>query len=121
MQLTPHFTLEEFTKSQIATARGINNNLYPENKIDAQIVANLRNLCEKVLEPLRVHFGEPIPINSGYRCPALNRAVKGSGRSFHMTGRAADIPFREDWYRFIRHHLPYTELINEGAWIHVAL
>ena len=33
----------------------------------------------------------PILINSGYRSPALNRAVGGATRSNHLTGCAADI------------------------------
>ena len=69
-----------------------------------------------------VHSDEqPIIISSGYRCPALNKAVGGAKRSYHLQGRAADIPYRRDWYLYIRDHLPHTELINESTWIHIAL
>jgi uncharacterized protein YcbK (DUF882 family) len=40
---------------------------------------------------LRERYGKPIKVNSGYRCPALNKAVNGSKSSQHMKGLAADI------------------------------
>ena len=85
MTLTKHFTLEEFTRSSTAKARGIDNTV-PEKLIPA-----LRNLCERVLEPLREQVREPVIISSGYRCPALNKAVGGSDTSQHMKGEACDI------------------------------
>lgn len=114
MKLTQHFTLEEMTRSATAEARGI------RNEPNAVQIANLRRLCEKVLEPLRAHFGTPIRINSGFRCEKLNAAVGGAKRSYHLQGRAADIPMKAGWMDYIRNHLPHTELINEGRWIHVA-
>lgn len=44
------------------------------------------------LERLREKIGRPLPIVSGYRCFAHNRAVGGAMRSQHRLGRAADIP-----------------------------
>lgn len=119
--LSQHFRLSEFTRSATASARGIDNTLNQSNAEHSRIINNLRALCENVLEPLRQHFNVPIRINSGYRSPALNKAVGGAKRSYHLQGRAADIPLRRDWYAYIRDHLPHTELINEGTWIHVAL
>ena len=52
---------------------------------------NLRSLVEQVLDPLREAYGRPIHVNSGYRCPRLNRLVGGSPNSQHMRGEAADI------------------------------
>jgi len=115
MNLSPHFTLEEMLHSETAAKKGI------ENRINAAEVDNLVRLCQKVLEPLRAHFGAPIKINSGFRCQALNKAVKGATNSYHTQGRAVDIPMRPGWLAYIRDHLPHTELINEGSWIHVAL
>lgn len=115
MQLSDHFSLSEFERS--ATAR----RLHIDNRVPESLIPNLRRLCQQLLEPLRQHFGEPITISSGYRCPALNEAVKGTRRSYHLQGRAADIPFRSDWFDYIRDHLPHTELIDERTWIHVAL
>ena len=115
MQLSEHFTLEEMLRSETATKKGI------ENRINAEEVNNLQKLCQKVLEPLRQHFGKPIRINSGFRCKALNDAVGGAKNSYHTKGRAVDIPNVPGWLAYIRDHLPHTELINEGSWLHVAL
>jgi len=43
------------------------------------------------LESTRTHFGGPIVITSGYRCPHGNKAVTGAGQSRHMWGDAADM------------------------------
>ena len=115
MNLSPHFTLEEMLHSDTAEKKKI------ENRINAAEVENLVRLCQKVLEPLRAHFGVPIKINSAFRCKALNAAVGGAVNSYHTKGRAVDIPMRPGWLAYIRDHLPHTELINEGSWIHVAL
>ena len=40
---------------------------------------------------LREHWGLPIRITSGYRCPELNEEVGGVEDSYHMDGCAADI------------------------------
>jgi len=115
MNLSEHFTLEEMLHSNTAEKKHI------ENRINAVEVNNLVRLCEAVLEPLREHFGVPIKINSGFRCRALNAAVGGAPNSYHTKGRAVDIPMKPGWLAYIRDHLPHTELINEGTWIHVAL
>ena len=115
MNLTEHFTLEEMLRSETATKKGI------ENRINAEEVNNLQKLCQKVLEPLRAHFGKPIRINSGFRCKALNDAVGGAKNSYHTKGRAVDIPFVPGHYAFLRDNVKTTELINEGSWLHIAL
>lgn len=43
------------------------------------------------LEALRSPAGRPVLVNSGYRCPAHNRAVGGTANSYHLQGMAADI------------------------------
>ena len=48
-------------------------------------------LCQKVLQPLRDKFGSAIIVNSGYRSPAVNKAVGGVPTSQHVRGEAADI------------------------------
>lgn len=84
-QITRNFTLEEFIKSDTATARKINNTP------DAASRANIERLAKEVLQPIRDKYGKPITITSGYRCKKLNSAVGGSKTSQHMTGAAADI------------------------------
>ena len=128
MQLTDHFHLSEFVRSETATRLGIDNSIN-----DPVIISNIRNLCERVLEPLRAFAGSPIIINSGYRCPRLNEAVGGSRRSQHMKGEACDIRITDAatgnrWYSWMKENLPYDQLIKERAhkssgtvWIHVSL
>lgn len=84
MQLSPHFKLNEFTKSETAIRKRIDNTPGPNH------TANLQKVCEKILEPVRNHFGKPVRINSGYRGPALNTAVGGSSKSQHCNGQAVD-------------------------------
>lgn len=81
MNLSKNFTLKELTKT---------NTGLPNNPSDIEI-ERLRLLCEKVLQPLRDVFGAPIIVNSGYRSPAVNKAVGGVPTSQHMKGEAADI------------------------------
>ena len=122
MQLTKNFHLSEFLVSQTASRQGINN-------IPNQTqIANLKLLAEKVLQPLRDHYQLPVSISSGYRSPALNRAVGGSPSSQHMTGQAADfqIPSIDNYTvaKWIQDNLNYDQLILEfysggnSGWIH---
>ena len=102
-QLSPHFTLREFIVSGVALRRHIDN-----TPADPAVVDHLRLLAEKVLEPLRRHFGV-IRITSGYRCPRLNAAVGGRPASQHLRGEAADIHISsvevgEKMFRFIGNH-----------------
>lgn len=43
------------------------------------------------LQQIREHFGNPVIINSAYRCAIHNRAVGGTSNSYHAKGQAADI------------------------------
>jgi len=61
IQLSKHFTLDEFLKSRTAVRLGINN-IPNEEQLE-----NIRLLVENVLEPLRTHYGRPIIITSGFR------------------------------------------------------
>jgi zinc D-Ala-D-Ala carboxypeptidase len=87
MQLTPHFTLEEMLESQTARRWNIQEQFNPR----AEVVQNLKLLCENILEPLRSYIGRPIIISSGYRCPEVNKRVGGQPKSQHLKGQAADI------------------------------
>lgn len=85
IQLTRHFMLSEFTKSDTASKLKI------ANVPDLDQVSNLQYLCREILEPLREWMNEPITISSGFRCPKLNKAVGGATNSQHLSGEAADI------------------------------
>ncbi len=43
------------------------------------------------LQMIRDHFGKPVTITSGYRCPDHNKSVNGATASRHAIGQAADI------------------------------
>ena len=79
-----HFTLSEFTRSEIAERYGI------ENKPNDAQIQNIECLCGLILDPLREFIGHPIYITSGFRNPRLNRLVGGSFTSAHKEGLAAD-------------------------------
>ena len=84
MQLSKHFTLEEFEKSQTATRKGITN------KAGAGEIKNLGDFCYEVLEPVRAKFDKPVTITSGYRSPELSEAIGSKATSQHCLGEAAD-------------------------------
>ena len=85
ISLSPHFCLDEFTKSATARKHGIDNTP-PQEAVD-----NLKALCQGCLEPLREALGLPVVITSGYRTKALNSMLAHSSeRSQHMLGQAAD-------------------------------
>lgn len=117
-----HFTMTELTRSLTAQLHHIDNTPPP------QAVENLTALVEKVLDPLREAWGSPIHVNSGYRCPALNKLVGGKPRSQHLTGNAADITAgnvarNARLYRLLqRLQLPVDQVINEHdfKWIHLS-
>lgn len=80
-RLSENFWLAEFVKSDKATRLGINNT----QGLDAGVILNLTELCVSVLQPVRNHFKQVVTINSGYRCLALNRALKSADTSDHRT------------------------------------
>ena len=84
MKLSKNFTLRELTKSETASRYGIDNKPNPE------FTVNLQNLCETVLQPIRDEYKKPIVVSSGYRCPLLNKIVKGVPGSDHLVGAACD-------------------------------
>ncbi len=53
-------------------------------QIDPKLILNLQKI--------RNVFGKPIKINSGLRCHDHNRSVGGVDGSYHVVGRAVDIP-----------------------------
>ena len=84
MQLSKHFTLEEFEKSQTATRKGI------KNKAGSGEIKNLGDLCYEILEPVRAKFDKPVTITSGYRSEELCEAIGSKKTSQHTTGNAVD-------------------------------
>lgn len=124
-----YFTMKELTSSATAKRLGI------DNTPSVEVKNNLEALVNNVLDPLRKKWGRPIVVTSGYRCPALNKAVKGASGSQHQYGQAADIrtvsDSREDNMKLLRcileSGLPFDKLIAEYVdekgrpdWIHIS-
>jgi hypothetical protein len=123
MNLSPHFTLEELTRSEIALRKNLSNRPGPE------ALENLRRLApflERVRE-LPALGGRPILVNSGYRSGPVNAAVGGKPTSQHPKGQAADIRVpgmdpEEVVRAIIASSLPYDQVICEfNAWTHVSI
>ena len=120
MNLSPNFTLEELTHSEIGIRKGI------DNTPPADIVANLSELA-LTLEKVRYLLGVPMHINSAYRSPKVNAAVGGSSTSAHMTGQAADFTApafgtpQEIAIEIAASDIEFDQLIFEGAWVHLSI
>ena len=116
-----HFTIGELCASTTADARGIKNTPM------LQETGNLKALADNVLDPLREWYGKPIYVNSGYRCPQLNRMVGGKPTSQHLKGEAADITAgskeeNRKLFDYIKKNLTFDQLIDEKdfSWVHVS-
>ncbi len=89
MQLTPHFSLEEFTFSETAVRQGIDNTL-PKELIARAI--ETAQMMERIRAYLSVIKGKDVPIfiTSAYRCLLLNRALGSKDTSGHPRMEAID-------------------------------
>jgi len=121
-----YFTLPEMLESATARRLKIAEQFNPP----AEIVNNLELLCKNILDPLREKCGA-ITVTSGYRSPALNKAVKGAKSSQHMKGQAADIrgvnvSNAELFNQIQKLKLPFDQMIweygtdKEPSWVHVS-
>ncbi|WP_293935559.1 D-Ala-D-Ala carboxypeptidase family metallohydrolase [Iodobacter sp.] len=123
-QLSPHFSLREFTASQTAAQYNIDNSL-PVNMLE-----NAAYTCEQ-LEKIRKQLdNKPIFISSGWRCPILNSKVGGSAGSDHAKARAVDIhcpqfgTARQIAEALVAAQIDFDQLILESpntpsAWVHI--
>ena len=118
--LTPHFTLGELVESNTATRLGI------DNTPSQAVINNLKRTAD-TLEKVRALLGKPMIVNSGYRCPALNKAVNGAANSAHLTGLAADFTCRQFGdplavcKAIAAAKIEFDQLIQEGTWVHIGL
>lgn len=113
-----HFKLSEFERSNVAKELGISN--YVPNVYKA----NIYNLVDEVLDPVREYFNAPVIITSGYRCPALNEAVGGAKTSQHLFGCAADIKVTSisplKVWEYIKNELDFDQVILYNTFVHVS-
>lgn len=68
-QLSPHFSLEEFTFSDTATRSGINNDA------PLEVVQNLKRTANGLERVRQLLNNNAIRVSSGYRCEALERKI----------------------------------------------
>lgn len=127
MQLSENLSVAEFSASNTAKRRGIDNT--PK---DVHLEA-AKELAKHIFQPIRDHFGCPIWLSSGYRSAALNKAIGGSKTSQHCKGEAMDIdmdgkggPTNAEIFYYIKDNLPFDQLIwefgssNAPDWVHVS-
>lgn len=122
MQLTEHFSLNEFIFSETVYRHKLAN--YPSEEVKAKLF-----LTAAGMERIRALLdNKKIKVLSGYRCFQLNEIVGGSKGSQHMLGEACDfvcpsygspvsvvIALRDKLEL-----LGIDQLILESSWIHVS-
>lgn len=122
MNLSEHFTLAEFTQSQMAARKGLDNSPGPD------VIENLKaNAAAMEWVRAKVLRGLPVIVNSGYRSPAVNLAIGGVGNSAHCLGWACDFicpafgtPL-EVACAIAATKLDFDQLIWEGTWVHLSV
>jgi hypothetical protein len=120
MRLSPNFTLEELTASQIADRKGL------DNTPNATAIANLTRLAA-LLEQVRAVIGKPIIVTSGYRSAEVNLAIGSTNKSQHPLGCAADFKVsgmtpKQVVEACIKADIPYHQIIEEFAsWTHISV
>jgi hypothetical protein len=120
MNLSPNFTLEELTVSEIAARRNL------DNTPNATEVANLVRVAE-LLEQVRALLGKPILVNSAFRSKQVNDAVGSRDTSQHRLGCAADIRVpgmtpKQVVQACIDAKLPFDQIIEEfDSWTHISV
>ena len=120
MKLSPNFSLEELTFSQVASRRGI------DNTPSAKVKNNLERLAF-FLEQVRKVFNKPFLISSGYRSREVNESVGGSKTSQHCEGCAADFNVKgvspDAVVRaIVNADIPYDQVMLEfDSWVHISI
>lgn len=125
MNLSPHFTLDEFTRSSTAQHLGIDNT--PPDSLIHHLIKTAYGM-----EEVRTLLGDkPIHVSSGYRCPSLNQAVGSKPTSQHISGSAVDFicPLfgtpADIVRKIVDSELDFDQVIQEtgsgGArWVHIS-
>ena len=124
-KISKHISYKEGTHSNTAVRRRM------RNEPDETQLAAMKLLSKKVFEPLRVHFDQPIRVNSFFRSAALNKAIGGSRTSQHCSGEAIDIDAtngitNKQLFDYIQDNLEFDQLIwefgtdKEPDWVHVS-
>ena len=126
MKISKYISSVEAFKSQSAIRHKIDNNTTDEN-----ILSNMRHVAI-LFDKIREYFGVPIGISSFYRCQELNKKIKGSKNSQHISGEAIDIDAdifggvtNKEIFEYAK-SLDFDQLIWEfgddknPAWVHIS-
>jgi len=119
MNLSRHFTLDEFTLSQTAARLDL------DNTPDPDALARLKTTAAG-MEEVRAYLGKPINISSGYRSPAVNAAVGSGPTSAHVKGMACD--FTAPAFgtplaicrALLKSGIEWDQLLFEHTWVHLS-
>ena len=121
MKLSEHFSLDEFTASETATRKGIDNTPPP-------VVTEKLRMLAATLEQVRSLLGNnSIRISSGFRCLELNRAIGSGDLSAHVLGYAVDFTCpgfgtpKEVSNKIAESPIKFDQLIYEGTWVHLSV
>ena len=126
MSISKHISYAESIRSELAKRLNISN------EPDAEQLARMKLVAERVFENAREHFGVPIYISSFFRSRALNKALKGAKGSQHMRGEAIDMDCdvyggitNKELFDYINENCYFDQLILEnvgedgtGGWVH---
>jgi hypothetical protein len=132
--VSPHFTVRELIRSDVAERDHIDNR-FPNDQVARCAVF----LAREILEPVRERFG-PLKPNSVFRSQQVERALKKMPASWrstsqHVLGQACDIEVSElstqQFAEWLRDNLrAYDQIICEcfdpakgpqSGWVHVAV
>jgi len=126
MRISKHIAYAEAIHSNTAKRKRIDNTPNPTQ------VEAMKLTAEEVFEPLREWVGGPIKVNSFFRSPELNEAIKGVASSQHCKGQAIDLDdvyghkSNAEMFHWIKENLCFDQLIWEFGtdmnpnWIHVS-
>ena len=116
--MTPNFSLQELTTTNTGLANTLTD---PVHKKNLQRTAQMMEVVRGILG------NRPIKVNSGYRSPAVNKAVGGVPNSAHALGYAVDFvcPSYGDPYSIClalqKAGIQFDQIIHEKrAWVHIS-
>lgn len=122
--ISKNFDYNEFEKTDVPGMQ-VRNTI-----TSTEVRDSIKALVDEVLQPLRDAWGEPLAINSGYRCQEVNKAVGGVPTSQHTKGEAADVcPFgrnghgdvgvvRQLVHKAVELDLPFDQMILYPSFVH---
>lgn len=127
MMLSKYFSLKELCVSSTANRLGLNN----VPSVGTQARKNLEMTAKKA-DIIREAAKSAIRVSSGYRAPAVNKAVGGVSNSAHVRGLALDISSAKlsdiELFKLcqsLKKELNYDQLILEyperrtSTWVHI--